>query len=349
MDVADLALKALLGCAPVLIFLATLKYFDSFKLVRLPSVLVLMSGGVLAALAAMIINSALMDRFDIDYVTYSHFGAPVIEEVLKISIIAWYIRTDRVGFAFDAAILGGAAGTGFAVVENIFYLAIMGDQQMALWAVRGFGTAIMHAATAMVFATLAHGFSLRADKAGLREFLPGLAIAIIAHGLFNNLVGEKPIVGTMVMMLIFPAMLSIFLRRDAKSIDAWLAFDFAAHEALLHDLNRGNYLDRDVGRMLDEMRSRFGDDAADLVHEYLLLHIKLVLAAEHLLEAHHRGDPSPPSKEVEDELLELRAVEESLGPTLLMALRPHLHFTRKELWDIYYLEREEHLASPHAH
>ncbi|WP_265569399.1 PrsW family glutamic-type intramembrane protease [Sphingomicrobium nitratireducens] len=347
--ILDLAIKALLGCAPVLIFLGALTAFDSFKLVRVSTVATVMLAGMAASFMAYVVNTFLMEKFAIDYVTYSHFGGPVVEEILKVAVIAWYIRTDRVGFAFDAAIIGFAAGTGFAVIENLFYLGILGQENVALWTVRGFGTAIMHGATAMVFATMSHGMSVRADKAGLREFFPGLALAILAHGLFNNLLGDRPMMATLIMMLALPAMLSVLLKRDEKSIDEWIAFDFAAHERMLHDLKRGNYVDGSLGHFLDEVEERFGEFAKKDVEEYLELHIKLVLAAEHLLERHHKGDMKPPASDVEEELRRLHEIEGELGRATLLALRPHLHFTRKELWDIYYLEREENMANPHAH
>ena len=43
---------------------------------------------------------------------------------LKALIVVVLIRTHRIGFLVDAAILGFAVGTGFALVENLYYLRL---------------------------------------------------------------------------------------------------------------------------------------------------------------------------------------------------------------------------------
>src|SRR5256885_8503991 len=53
------------------------------------------------------------------------------------------LRSAHVGFLVDAAILGFAVGTGFAVVENVYYASVMRDLELGLWLVRGLGTAVM--------------------------------------------------------------------------------------------------------------------------------------------------------------------------------------------------------------
>ena len=49
--------------------------------------------------------------------------SPWIEESLKALLLVYLIRTRRVGMLVDAAIYGFAIGTGFALFENLYYLA----------------------------------------------------------------------------------------------------------------------------------------------------------------------------------------------------------------------------------
>ena len=91
--------------------------------------------------------------------TYSRYVSPVIEETLKALIIVYLIRTQRIAFLVDAAIYGFAVGTGFAVVENLYYLAMRPDSHMAVWVVRGFGTAIMHGGATAIFAIVSVALS----------------------------------------------------------------------------------------------------------------------------------------------------------------------------------------------
>ena len=90
----------------------------------------------------------------IDFENYSRYGAPLIEESIKSVVVLVLIRTRRIGFLVDASVLGYAVGAGFATVENLYYLSTLTDPHMAVWIVRGFGTAILHGGVQAIFAAL---------------------------------------------------------------------------------------------------------------------------------------------------------------------------------------------------
>ena len=62
---------------PVFLFLATLILLDSYKLVRLSTVLVTVLLGCLAALPAALINMWIMGLFVYEPSVYIRYGAPV--------------------------------------------------------------------------------------------------------------------------------------------------------------------------------------------------------------------------------------------------------------------------------
>ena len=64
------------------------------------------------------------------------------------------LRQRRLGFLVDAALVGFAVGTGFALVENLEYLRWSRNERFVLWLVRGFGPAILHGAMTALFAIL---------------------------------------------------------------------------------------------------------------------------------------------------------------------------------------------------
>ena len=140
--------------------------------------------GTAAAGASYFLNIAALERLDLEFVTYSRYVSPVIEETLKALIIVVLIRARRIAFLVDAAIAGFAVGTGFAVVENLYYLSMRPDSHMAVWVVRGFGTAIMHGGATAIFAIVS--VALSEKKPGITAFLPGLAAAVLLHSAFNH-------------------------------------------------------------------------------------------------------------------------------------------------------------------
>src|SRR3970040_919258 len=109
----DILARAPVGLLPVVIFLGVLVYMDSYKLVRLHTVLwVIALGGAMAA-ASYFVNGLLIERSGFDFLQYSRYIAPLAEETLKGMVMVYLFRTSRIGFLVDSAILGFAVGTGF--------------------------------------------------------------------------------------------------------------------------------------------------------------------------------------------------------------------------------------------
>ncbi|NOX94241.1 MAG: PrsW family intramembrane metalloprotease [Alphaproteobacteria bacterium] len=341
-------LKMIFGCLPVLVFLGALVHFDSFKLVRIPIILYTVAAGGGAAVAGYFINTQLMDSLNISYSDFMHFGAPFVEEILKAIIIVVLIQTNRIGFAFDAAILGFAAGTGFALIENFYYLAAASHRDLAVWVIRGFGTAIMHGGTTAIFAMVGHLLSLKAVRPNPLHYLPGLGAAIGLHATFNYFL-EFPVMSTVIMMIILPTALTIILRRNQKSIHHWLEVDFAAHQELLKQIRSNDYETSPAGQFLSKLHERFDSRVVNKMIYYIELHTELILAAEEVLKAHERAEAISVSAEIKEKLILLHEIEEEIGKTSLLALRPHLQFNRHEFWELYMLEKEAGFAHPHAH
>ena len=85
------------------------------------SLVVIGVGAVVAAVAATSLNGALLGRLDIDVSPTRATSRRSSRRSLKGLIVVALIRTHRIGFLVDAAILGFAVGTGFALVENLQY------------------------------------------------------------------------------------------------------------------------------------------------------------------------------------------------------------------------------------
>ncbi len=145
----------LLGLLPVFTFLIALIVLDSYKLVRPRSVALLIAVGGFTAVASLLINSRLVEVVEIDPVTLTRYAAPVIEELLKSAVIVALMVRRRIGFLVDAAISGFAVGAGFAALENIHYFTVLENPNVALWVVRGFGTALMHGSVTATMAIVA--------------------------------------------------------------------------------------------------------------------------------------------------------------------------------------------------
>lgn len=345
----DFILKAVFGCLPVITYLVTLVHFDSFKLVRLQTVLMVMAAGAAGAGVAYLLEIFLLDEMEVNLYDLMHFGAPVVEEFLTAIIIIILIQTTRIGFAFDAVILGFAAGAGFALIENFYYLAAPQDRDLAVWVIRGFGSAIMHGATTSIFALSGHLLAQKAGSPMFYHYLPGLGFAVGFHTAFNYVFLDYPVSSTVTIMIGLPTITAVLLNRDKKTIQDWLKVDFDDHKILLQQIRSGEYEKLAAGRFLTKLHKRFKPYIVDKMIYYIELHTELILAAEKILIAHAEGKNLTVEDKIKEKLILLHEVEGEIGKTGMLALRPHLHFNRHEFWEIYMLEKEAGFVHPRAH
>ena len=337
MDFA-LLLHILIGLLPVLGFLVALLALDSYKLVTMRTVMAVLGAGVLAACACYVINASVMRVSGLDFTTFSRYVGPVTEELVKGLIVVALIRAHRIGFLIDAAILGFAVGTGFALVENIYYQYLVPAAGIGTWIVRGFGTAIMHGGSTAVFSMLSLTMLERAPKAMLAAFLPGFALAVFLHSAFNHLY-LWPRLSTMAVLFTLPPLLFVVFHRSERAVSAWLGHGFDADTKMLESITSG-FADSSAGEYLATLKHRFkGPVVADLLC-YLRLHTELALRAKGLLMMRENGFETTVDEATREKLTEMRYLERSIGATGRLAVMPLVHGSHKDVWQLNMLASE---------
>jgi protease PrsW len=333
---AEFAVRAPIALLPVLIFLGALLYLDSYKLVALRTVLLVIAAGGLLTVAGYFLHAFLLRESGIGFTAFSRYVSPISEETLKALVIVYLFRTSRIGFLVDSAVLGFAAGAGFAVVENVYYLWSAGQTNLAVWVVRGFGTAIMHGGVTAIFAIASQTLTERNMKIQPWRYLPGLAAAIVMHSLFNHFV-LPPILMTLSILCLLPPVLYLVFRKSAEHMHEWLELDFDADASLLQQINEGEFGNTKIGRFLHDLKTRFeGPVVVDMLC-YLRLYTELALRAKGVLLMRENGLDVEVGERTQEKFAELAYLEKSIGKTGLMAMRPFLHMTRKDLWQLYVL------------
>lgn len=322
---------------PVLALLSALQWLDSYKLLKLRVLLATMAAGALAAGISYVLNGQLLGHFDIDIRRFSRIVSPVTEELLKGALIVVLIRSHRIGFLVDAAIVGFAVGTGFALVENLHFLSLIPNASMATWVVRGFGTAIMHGGTTAVFAILSLALLERWGANSLRALLPGLLLAVLLHAAFNHL-SHAPQLATLTVMIAVPLLMTVAFQRSETATRDWLGTGFDSDVQMLELINAGGIAESPVGRYLHTLRDRFAGPLLADVLCYLRVYTELSLRAKGLLMMRENGFETALDDEGRASLAELRYLEGSIGQTGLRALRPLLPMSPKDLWQLYLLK-----------
>jgi RsiW-degrading membrane proteinase PrsW (M82 family) len=331
-----LAIHALVGLLPVSCFLGALVFLDSYKLIPLRWILGTIGLGCVAGLLSYPFNVGASNLLDINFLTLTRYVAPLIEEALKCLIVVILIRNNRIGFPVDAAIFGFAIGAGFAIFENLYYLQARPDLALGTWIVRGFGTAMMHGGATAIFAIATHTLIGQYPARGVILFLPGFAVAVIAHSVYNHLF-LMPIVNTLVVFASLPILFTMVFQQSEMAVQHWLDIGFDADAEIIELINSGEFSNSRIGKYLHSLTEKFeGPVVVDMLC-YLRLHKELAMRAKGLLMLREQGFTDQPGEQTKAKLEELKFLVSSIGPTGLLALKPFLRMSRKDLWQFYML------------
>jgi RsiW-degrading membrane proteinase PrsW (M82 family) len=199
----DLWLILTIGLAPGLFWLWYFYSRDKYEPEPLSLIAKMFFLGMVAAVIAFFLENML-----ISFVTGILFVAlvvPVVEEVLKFSMVALFMYRDQeFDEPMDGIVYATATALGFATLENIVY--VLDIQTLSSLFVTGSLRAILSVPAHALFAVF-WGYSL-----GIAKFMPaggrrttvifgGLVLAIVTHGIFNLLL-EQSYTGLAVLLLL---------------------------------------------------------------------------------------------------------------------------------------------------
>lgn len=325
-----------LALVPAILFLVALRALDSYKLVSLRMVFTALLAGALAAALCFEINSFVFTHFPQHADAYARFGAPVVEESSKAVYWIFLIVAARVAFMADAAISSFAVGAGFALIENIFYLHVLQDQGIGIWIVRGFGTAIMHGGVAAIGATISAYLLDSRQWRGVRLFAPGVLAAIVLHSIFNQSL-QSPVVSMVLAVVGVPFVLGSVLYLSERSLRRWLGGKLDRDIAMMDMIGSDEFQQTRVGAYLVSLQEAFPPELRGDMLSLLQLTTELSMRAKGDLMLREAGVEPAPDPELESLFAEMRYLEKSIGPTGMLAVRPLLSQTPRDLWEMHRL------------
>jgi RsiW-degrading membrane proteinase PrsW (M82 family) len=318
---------------PVFLFLGALVLLDSYKLVSLRAVLSSVAAGVGAAALSYGVNILLRPALGMDFARYSMYVAPVVEETLKAVFVVWLLQRHRLGFVVDAAIHGFGIGTGFALIENLYYLQVSPDATLWNWVVRGLGTAIMHGGATAIVAMVSRTLHNRVDDFRLPLVLPGLGVAVVLHSLYNHFL-LHPLLATALIVLVFPWLSVAVFQQSERETSGWLGAGFDTDQELLTAIRTGQVSATPAGKYLTTLRDRFAPEVIVDMLCLVRLRAELAIKAKGVLMMREAGFDPPPDPNLKATFDEVRYLEQSIGKTGLLALQPFLHTGSRDIWQL---------------
>jgi protease PrsW len=322
---------------PVFLFLGALVLLDTYKLIPPRAILLAVAAGAAAGIASYAVNVSLRPALALDAPRYSMYVAPVVEELLKATYIAWLLHRSKVGFVVDGAIYGFAVGTGLAFLENIYYLQVHPNPTIWTWIVRGFGTALMHSGTTAILAMVSRTLHNRAPAFRPALMLPGLAVAVVLHSLYNHFL-VAPLLATALIVLVFPYITMFLFQQSERETRSWLGTGFDTDQELLRVMRAGQVSDTPVGRYLKGLRTSFPPEVIVDMMCLLRLRAEFGIRAKGILLMREAGFEADPDPSLPAKLEEVRYLERSIGRTGMRALKPFVHTSTQDLWQLNLLD-----------
>jgi RsiW-degrading membrane proteinase PrsW (M82 family) len=327
-----------IALVPVVVFLVLLWFMDSFRLVRPVSVASAILYGVGVAVAVLVLHQWLIQVHQVPPGVLSRYIAPLTEETAKAVFVAVLIATARVGFLVDAAVLGFAVGTGFALFENFTYLRSLTDLSVVVWVVRGLGTAMLQGAATAIFAILAKTYADQHRDRLAFAFLPGLAAAMAIHSVYNHRF-LPPVAQTLLLLVVLPLLVLWVYARSERSTRDWIGAGLDLDMELLSLVTSETFTVTQFGRYLQELRARMpGPVVADM---FCLLRVELELSvqAKAMLLARENGLEVPVDDDLAASLEERRYLQHSIGTVGLLALKPLQVTSYRDTWHRHLLQQ----------
>ena len=125
----------------------------------------------------------------------------------------------------------------------------------------------------------------------------------------------------------------------------WLIADYESHEHLLAAIRSGEFTHTEAGHFILDLADKFGEETVAEMLTYLRLHTELVLRAEEVMLAREKGEEVSLGAGDRAAFSRMHELEKKVGKISLLALWPHLHISRQELWELHELENH----GKHAH
>lgn len=189
------------------VFLFLVRRLDLYASGSVRSVLLCMGGGLAAFPLSFVVNTGTYRFLALGMggaaavMAVKTVVAPVVEEMSKSALVTWYSRRPEFTYFVDGAIYGFAAGTAFAIVENLFYLQRAHDL-LAMSVNRAFSSSLMHgSASALVGVAVGRARFGRGAGRWLSLVLGWMA-AMAVHTSFNHLVNAGPMMGPRLLMAV---------------------------------------------------------------------------------------------------------------------------------------------------
>jgi hypothetical protein len=160
---------------------------------------------------------------------------------------------------------------------------------------------------------------------------------VVLHSLYNHFL-LQPLIGTGIIVLVFPWVALGVFEQSERVTRAWLGSGFDVDQELLRAMKAGKMSDTPVGKYLRTLRSKYSPEVLVDMMCLLRLRAELGIKAKGILMMREAGFDPEPDPNVKATFDELAYLEKSIGRIGMLSLHPFLHASTKDLWQLTILD-----------
>lgn len=320
---------------PVAIYIIVVYSLDSFSLISIKRLLLLVLFGAMAALACFglfVLTGKIMPDNISDYFN------PVAEEAVKAIPLLFMARNKKMVFFIDSVICGAAVGGGFSILENVFYIVL--GEQLGIGTIlfRGLEVALIHmgcsaiVSVALMFAVrlterVKSGLAVKRSDTVMAVFL--FIVSPVLHIIHNSFHADPLkqfvfVFGAMALLLFW------IYQYDGDMIHRWLDRGLDKQVSLLMSIKEGQLGETKTGKYLMSVKENFQQDVFFDIICYVQLYVELSVAAKSRFMMKEAGMDMPiedSNKELYlSQYIEFKSLEKKLGKTARMTVAPIVKF-----------------------
>ena len=337
---------------PVVIYILVVYELDSFSLLSMRRLLLLVGCGMLSALVCFGLFF-LLDPVASERVT--DFLYPVLEEAVKAVPLLILASRKKMVFFIDSVICGAAVGGGFSILENVFYLVLGEPLAMGTVLFRGLEVALIHmGCSAILAAALMFSVRLVERRKGRlsikRSDVAMAAFLMLAAPLLHVMHNSFHFNPVLQFVFVFGSMAGLLVwtyQYDGNMIHRWLDRGLDKQVSLLQSIREGHLAETSTGAYLMSVKENFPPEVFFDVLCFVRLHMELTVAAKSRFMMKEAGLEMPiPDAQKQTYLAEYeeyRTLEKRLGQSVRMTIAPVVKFypaDRRALDDLLALCRE---------
>ena len=323
----------LVSILPIILYLVLVKALDGFSLTGWrPTLLCLLWGVLSCALGYLVTSVAGLDL---------GVFLPLFEEFVKCAPLLVLIVMRKAAFFAEVLIYGAAIASGFAIPENMLYVATAPGFGIGDAMVRGFGTALMHIGCTAFCANLA----LMAMRLTENRALPVRGcialVCLIPSSLVHYVYNLGLLPSLLQMVLVIVVMLPLFMliyEIDGKLIHRWLDMCISNDVALFSAIRKGELHTTKAGEYLLKAKEKFTPEVFFDICVYLGLYLEVSIDAKSRMIMRDAGMDMPLTDEQKEcnkaKIIELGTLRKSIGRAGLLFLSPIVDMKTADRWAI---------------